>query len=362
MHNKSNSSKDHKVAIVGANGYSGQELARLVLHHPMAELKAVFNRDSTWNLADDIPEANGNTIPHLQLSELDQLNPGDTVFLATPAEVSIQLTPQLLHAQIKVIDLSGAFRLQADEFEKWYGIKHAQPQLIEQAQYGLCPWWLDTNQVQQQNLIANPGCYPTAALMALIPLLKADIIQSRDIFIDAKSGVSGAGRKAVKSLLFCEIENNFYPYKIGKHQHLPEIGFHLARFSSIKANPLMVTHLLPLKRGLSMTIYTSLSAALRSKPSNELNQLISAAFNQAYADYPLVNHGCIDDSQQGSAQRLTHLKHVIGSPKVHIGYQVHDNYLIIVSNIDNLMKGAASQAIENFNVIHGLPIATGLVQ
>lgn len=361
MNNNSGYVKTHKVAIVGANGYSGQELAKIVLRHPMAELKALFSRDPAWQLADDVPEASGINIAHLPLTELEQLSAGDTVFLATPADVSIQLVPQLLADQIKVIDLSGAFRLPASQFEKWYGINHNQPDLIEQAQYGLCPWWLDPGNAQQQNLIANPGCYPTAALMALIPLVKAGIISPQGIFIDAKSGVSGAGRKAVRSLLFCEIDNNFYPYKIGKHQHLPEIGLHLSQFSAIETNPLMVTHLLPLKRGLSLTIYASLEKALSSKPSDELNKLIATAFNKSYDNYPLARHGCIDDITEGELQRLTALTHVIGTPRVHIGYKVQQNHLIVVANIDNLMKGAASQAIENFNVVHGLPITTGLI-
>lgn len=359
MHNISNNRKKRKVAIVGAHGYSGRELARLVLIHPQLELACVFSRDPSWRLSDDLPEAAAEGISTYGLSELAGcLAQLDIVFLATPVDVSMQLAPELLAQDIIVIDLSGAFRLPADQFEHWYGQQHTAAILIARAQYGLSPWW-HSKSPQDITLIANPGCYATCALMALLPLLQAQLILHDNIVVDAKSGVSGAGRKASEALLFCEVDNDFYPYKIGRHQHMPEIAHAVAAFAGVQAKPMMVTHLLPVKRGILVSIYAQLQQSVRDLPAQELQTRLDAAFAQAYKNYPLVKYGYLTDDKQD--KRLISLQQVTGSARVHIAYKVYGDQLLLFACLDNLMKGAASQAIENVNILSALPLETGLL-
>ncbi len=213
------------VSIVGARGYSGLELAKLLFKHPLINFTHAFATQA-FDLADELLSDEFNQVKCLPDSEiLDHLT--DVVFLATPAEVSLKLAPQILKRNKSIIDLSGAFRLQKNDYLKWYGFSHTEPELLAQSTYGLQPsaralQTSEKNSLQPQ-LIANPGCYATAILMALIPLLKANLISTDGIVIDAKSGTSGAGRKAQENLLFTEVDGECLPYKVGRHQHLPEI-------------------------------------------------------------------------------------------------------------------------------------------
>ncbi len=274
----------------------------------------------------------------------------------------MQLAPSLLAANIDVIDLSGAFRLSQAQFEQWYEQKHQAVPLLTQALYGLSPWCFNAapNMNEPAQLIANPGCYATCALMALLPLLKAQLILKEHIIIDAKSGVSGAGRKASQALLFCEVDNDFYPYKIGRHQHMPEIAHAIGLFSSVKADPMMVTHLLPIKRGILVSIYAQLAKPLQGLTAQALQTKLNKAFNDAYQNYPLVKFDYLHDISQ--EKRLLSLQRVVGSARVHIAYKVVDDQVLIFACLDNLMKGAASQAIENLNALLGLPLVTGLLE
>lgn len=350
-----------KVAIVGANGYAGLELARLLLRHPQVELAAVYGRSPDWQLAHDLPESKAVTIPYLPTESLPTTAAQfDTIFLATPASTSMQLAENLLMQNINVIDLSGAFRISAEEFTQWYAETHSAPHLIEQAQYGLSPWWTYEKK-KASKLIANPGCFATCSLMALIPLFQEKLIASDSIIIDAKSGISGAGRKVNMNLLFCEVNNDFYPYKIGQHQHTPEIIKYVNKYSKAKIQPLLTTHVLPIKRGLLTSIYANISPSLRQLSTEEMTQQITDAYANAYKDYPLVKFHAINKKTDEKNKIFTSLKYVSGSPRTHISYYVDNNKLILFSSLDNLLKGAASQAIENFNALNHWPLETGLL-
>jgi N-acetyl-gamma-glutamyl-phosphate reductase len=341
-----------KVAIVGANGYAGCELAKLLLSHVAVDSISVFSRNTHWHIGFDLPDLKGQEIEHHAMDELNYLaKKFDVVFLATPPDVSMQLTPGLIEQGIKTIDLSGAFRLKKDVFEEWYKLEHTASHLLETAQYGLCPW--QNYQEKKPSLIANPGCFATCTLMAVLPLIKANLLSSESIIIDAKSGVSGAGKKGNPDLLYCEIDNNFYPYKIGHHQHTPEIANASHLFCNTHINPTLVTHLLPLKRGLSTSIYATLNKDIS-------NMDIHDCYENAYKNYPLIKHGSLDQKYPQKNLTLTALKHVIGSARTHIAYQTNKNQLTLFASIDNLLKGAASQAIENLNLLFNFPIETGL--
>jgi N-acetyl-gamma-glutamyl-phosphate reductase len=333
-----------KVAIVGARGYSGLELARLVLAHPQMELKACFAGESQFKLSQYLPESAAVTVPVLPLTQIEAMAPQlDCVFLATPAEVSLELAPLILK-HTKIIDLSGAFRLSnTAQYKSFYKFAHPNPELLKEAVYGLSPF----NEIASARLISNPGCYATAVMMALVPLLKAKAIKSQTLVIDAKTGSSGAGRKTVENLLFTEVEGECLPYKVGEHQHLPEIQEYTARLSGVKIEPFFATHLIPVRRGILASIYAEIQPGAN----------IEAAFKDAFANYPLARVGAIDG--EFSSLGLS-LKRVVGTARVHIQYKVVGQKLYLFSFIDNLLKGAASQALENFNQSHGFPVALGL--
>jgi len=342
----------YKAAIVGAQGYSGRELARLLLQHPQIKLTQVYSRNSEWSLADELPELATQTVAHANFDQLYKTPPAvDIIFLATPPEVSLEAA-QKLHPAIKwIVDLSGAFRLPADIFTQWYQQPHTAENLLANAQYGLSPW----QQAAPTPIIANPGCYATTVLMALLPLAQEKLIDLNQVVIDAKSGVSGAGRSAKTELLFGEINNNFFPYKIGKHQHQPEIQQAIQDFTQVTSNPLLTTQVLPIPRGIMASIYIPCK-----NPAPDFLEKVQRAYQQAYADYPLVRHACLSTLNNKAQQRLLMLHSVIGSCRTHIAYQLVNDYLVIFSMLDNLLKGAASQAIENANRIFNWPLTCGL--
>ena len=349
-----------KVGIVGAQGYTGRELVRLLNMHPHANLAGIFTTQEEWDIAYDLPEFAKQNVPHHCVSQLNShCDIFDVIFLATPPEVSLELAPDLIDNNVTVIDLSAAFRLNAVDFEDVYGIKHTAPPLTKDAVYGLAPWWAKNKAIEGHKLIANPGCYATCALMSLLPLLESEVIQPDNIVIDAKSGVSGAGRTAKKDLLFCEISDNFYPYKVEGHQHIPEIQKHIDSFINTQCLPTMVTHLLPIKRGISISIYAD--SATCSMTDEMILEAVSNAYGNAYVDYHLIKFGPVKEKFNLENMTLLSLKHVIGSARTHIGYFVKNGKVFIFSSIDNLLKGAASQAVENFNAVSNLPLETGLL-
>lgn len=334
----------HAVGIIGVRGYSGLELARILLKHPEAALVAGFATDSAFKLSDYLPEASAANVPVYSMKELDTVaDKLNTVFLATPAEVSLELVPKLLAKGVNVIDLSGAFRLKLEAYPQWYGFEHSSRELLGKAHYGLVPFAKPAAS-EGPKLISNPGCYATAVLMALVPLMKEKLIVADSLVIDAKSGTSGAGRKASEGMLFTEVEGECLPYKVAKHQHFPEICGYVEKFAGSGIDPHFTTHLLNVRRGIIAGLYARLKAGV--KPAD-----IESAYTKAYSNYPLVKHG--------ESVSLS-LKRVVGSARTHINYKCDGDKLYVFSLIDNLLKGAASQAIENFNRMHDLPVATAL--
>lgn len=350
-----------KVGIVGAQGYAGRELARILNQHPHAQLSHVFTTQKDWELSYDLPEISDHTIAHYDVCDImGQCKNLDVLFLATPPDVSMTLVAELIESPIILIDLSGAFRLSAEEFNATYGLPAPLEPLLKKAIYGLSPWWTPQCASQSHWLIANPGCYATCALITLLPLLKAKVIQSESLIIDAKSGVTGAGRQPSRDRLFCEVSDTFFPYKIEGHPHIPEMHRHIEHLIGRSSNITMMTHLLPLKRGISMTLY---ARPIHEDISDDrLQEAISNAYQMDYAHYPLIKWGSLNEKQGLEKMSLLSLKHVVGSPRTHIGYFIKNRQIFIFSCIDNLLKGAASQAVENFNLIFDLPCETGLLQ
>lgn len=326
MHNYSKSKI--QVAVVGGSGYSGQELQRLLNKHPHVEVKGLFNSQTA-----------------------SQMKPADyqVVFLATPAEVSAELAPKILEHFVTVIDLSGAYRLNTGDlketYKQWYGMVHPSTELLAKAQYGLVPWMAP--QGNAPVLISNPGCYATAILMGLLPLLKDNLVHADSIVIDAKSGTTGAGKKAVESQLFSEVDGECLPYKVGVHQHLPEVKLFSQIIGDYNIDPFFTTSLIPTRRGIIAGIYAKL---------NHGKQLsdVTHAFKDYYSNYPLV------EVSSEITRDTVSLKKVVGTASTHISFSVVGEKLYLFSCLDNLLKGAASQAIENFNLIHHFPVTTGL--
>lgn len=340
---KNGSSRIPTVSIVGARGYSGLELVRLLRRHPGVKLTHCF-ATKDFSLQNEILDMD---LSGIQCLADDQLmnNLTDITFLATPAEVSLKLVPSILEAGKKIIDLSGAFRLKKNSYTHWYNFEHTASEALEQAEYGLVPFIGPCQ--RKTSLISNPGCYATAITMGLLPLFKNNLIQPKTLVIDAKSGATGAGKKASENLLFSEVSEDCLPYRVGRHQHLPEIVEAIEYFSGVTIAPHFTTHLLPAKRGIIAGLYAHVVEG------TTLEQ-VARAYTQAYQHYPLVRHG-------QNIAKLGSINKVVHTPAVHISYELVDSKLYVFSVIDNLQKGAASQAIENLNRMLDLPTHFSLI-
>lgn len=312
------------VGIVGSRGYSGLELAKLLLDHPAVELKYAF-ATREFSLEAELMQTRARSVTCLTDEHILE-NLCDVMFLATPGEVSVELAPKIMGFGKTVIDISGAFRLDNP-----------------QAEYGLVPFC--GPKPNGGKLIANPGCYATAIQLALIPLLKQDLIETEGLVIDAKSGTTGAGRKASETQLFAEVDGECLPYRVGKHQHLPEMQKYIEKYAGVRIEPHFSTHLLPTKKGIVASIYA------KSKTLDVRE--IAACFATEYGNYPLVRHGA-------DYSRLAKLSSVVGTPYTNISYELVGDKLYVFSVLDNLMKGAASQAVENLNRILDLPLTYSL--
>lgn len=347
----------YNVVVSGIQGYVGRELIALINNHPHLQLAGVHSRQNKDEVYQLMPQLAKKNVPVYSILEINQLSSQiDILLLATPAIVSMEIVATLTNTKIIIIDLSGAFRLPENQFFEWYGIPHSAPQLIKEACYGLSPWM--THQSNYQ-LIANPGCYATCALMSLLPLFNANLIKTDSIIIDAKSGVSGSGKQPNPDLMFCEISGNFFPYKIGKHQHIPEINNALYDMSGKSAKTRLTTAILPIVRGLAMTIYAEANSHLSSDA--DIAKAVQEALQTAYSNYPLIHFDEVGNDSPTKDQFILSLKNVVQTPNTHIGYFVKDGQITLFSCIDNLLKGAASQAIENINAIYHLPLQTGLL-
>lgn len=331
-----------KVAVVGARGYSGLELVRGLLQHPGVSLIEAY-ASKAFDLSAELEIPGVEKIKVAGESEVLKTQ-ADLIFLATPAEVSLELAPKLVALGKKVIDLSGAFRLHTHAIKEWYGFD-VEPEVLAMARYSLVPFAAPIG--KDVKIISNPGCYATAIQMALLPLLKKGLIDTSMVVIDAKSGTSGAGRKANETQIFAEVAEDLRPYRVGRHQHLPEIEEGLAQYAQAKPELFFTTQLLPVRHGIQAAIYAKTTATVAQ---------IEAAYAEAFAQYPLAKFGRVESKPQ-----LANLTKVVGTAETRISYVVRDGKLYLFSCIDNRLKGAATQAIENMNVWMDLPVTAGLL-
>lgn len=335
-----------KVGIVGGTGYTGVELLRLLAQHPQAELVAITSRkEAGMPVAELFPSLRGKV--DLAFTEPSQASLGQcqVVFFATPNAVAMEQAAALLEQGVKVIDLSADFRIKdVPDWERWYKARHASPGLVAEAVYGLPE--LQREAIRGARLIANPGCYPTAVQLGFMPLLEAGVVDTQTLIADAKSGVSGAGRKAEVNILFAEAGDNFHAYGIPGHRHLPEIRQGLAGMAGHAVGLTFVPHLTPMIRGIHATLYARIT-----KETD-----VQALFEQRYANEPFV-----DILPPGSHPETRSVR-AANSCRIAVHRPQGGSMLVICSVIDNLVKGAAGQAIQNMNLMFGLPEQSGLQQ
>ncbi len=337
-----------RVGIIGVSGYAGLELIRLVLRHPAVEFAAAMDAAEICEkpVQDIHPRLRGSCslIPFPpDAGRMESLGL-DTVFLCTPDKVSFHLVPQILAAGIRVVDFSGAFRLKDKaSYPSWYGFQHTSPELLGNAVYGLPEW--NARQIAPARLIANPGCYPTSVILALLPLVRAGMLETgSEIFCDSKSGVTGAGRGVRQELMFSEVTENFRPYSPVSHRHAPEmcqeLGWNLESFT-------FIPHLLPISRGIISTIYVQFHRPVSSAE-------IETEYGNRYGNRPFVR--VLGGSRLPELRAVNHTNFCdIGWRLTHGGRRA-----VVFSAIDNLVKGASGQALQNFNLMHGLEESTGL--
>jgi len=335
-----------RVSILGASGYSGQELLSRLTGHPGAEIVHAFAQASAGTRVDDlIPSLKGRTELVLEPFSIESAAQCDAAFVALPSGEALEAVPRLLEKDVTVIDLGGDFRLKdASVYERYYGRRHPAPELLERAVYGLTEW--NRRAIAGADLIANPGCYPTSVLLPLLPLLKEAIIDAESISVSSMSGVSGAGRSATLELAFAEVNESVRAYKVGVHQHLPEMSAYCRAFSGVPTTLNFVAHLLPITRGIYSTMFA------RLKREHDVSAL-AATFERYYGNEPFVR--LLDG-------RVPEIKHVRNTNRVDIGFTVDlaTQQVTVLAAIDNLVKGASGQAIQNFNVRYGFSESEGL--
>jgi N-acetyl-gamma-glutamyl-phosphate reductase len=352
--------KTKRVAVVGASGYSGEELVRLLLDHPHVDLVAVTSRQyAGQTLAQVFPRfASHPKSPALRFAEphAERLaKEADIVFLALPHGVAAEYAGPLLHAGCVVIDLSADFRLKDPaRYKEFYGHDHPAPELLQKAVYGLPEIY--RAEIRSALLIASPGCYPTSILLPLWPLLQRRLVKPTGIIADSLSGVSGAGRKADTDLLFCECAESLRPYGVPKHRHLSEIEEQLALAAGAPVAVQFTPHLVPVKRGILTTLYLAPETHFASAAELEsLRAELAAAYEQTYSREPFVRLLGHD--------RLPDTKNVVGTNVIEIAWRLdpRTGRLLVMSAEDNLLKGASGQAVQSLNLVCGFPETAGLL-
>lgn len=340
--------KKIKIGIVGGTGYTGVELLRLLSVHPNATLTAITSRgEAGLPVAEMFPSLRGYVDLKFTDPATANLNDCDVVFFATPHGVAMRQAEALLEAKVKVIDLAADFRLQDTAvFEKWYKMPHSCPAVLREAVYGIPELYRE--QIKSAQVIGNPGCYPTTVLLGLAPLLEHGLIDfSAPIIADSKSGVSGAGRKAEVATLFAEASDNMKAYGVSGHRHHPEIHAQLTQLAGNDVQFIFVPHLIPMIRGMLSTIYVKLSDIAKSV---DLQALFEARYqHERFVD--VLPAGVLPETRS-----------VRGSNQIRIALHQHAgaDYLTLVVVQDNLVKGAAGQAVQNMNIMFGLPETAGL--
>ena len=338
-----------KVAVVGATGYTGFELLKLLISHPRVEVTSLTAKvDKTIGIHEVFPELAGRL--EMECSNLDMDDvcaKADFIFLALPHTISFLFAPVFVKAGKKVVDLSADYRFPDPAvYEEWYGTKHGDPEGVPQAVYGLCELFRD--QIKSAVLLANPGCYPTGTILGSWPALKSGLSPRKEIIVDAKTGVTGAGRKASLALLFPEVNENFKAYSLVNHKHTPEMEEILTRLTGRPVGVEFAPHLLPVNRGILSTIYIPLAEEIAEDEILDI-------YRQEYAGEPFITI-----YPQGV---LPQLREAVGTNNCLIGLRVNPRTrnLIVVSAIDNLLKGAAGQAVQNMNIMEGFREDEGLV-
>jgi len=339
-----------KVGIVGGTGYTGVELLRLLAQHPQAEVKAITSRKEAGTAVSAMFPSLRRRVELAFVEPSPQALRGcDVVFFAAPTGVAMEQARAVLEGGARIIDLSADFRLRdVAEWERWYKMKHAAPELAAQAVYGLCE--VNREQVRGARLVANPGCYPTAVQLGFLPLLEAGAVDCAHLVADAKSGVSGAGRKAELHLTFSEASDNFMAYNVPGHRHWPEMRQGLAQAAKREVGLVFTAHLTPLIRGIHATLYARIA-----KEAD-----FQALFEKRFLGEPFVDvmpPGSHPDTRSVRAANACRL--AIHRPPE--GTKTSDT-LVVLSVIDNLVKGAAGQAVQNMNLMFGLPETAGLEQ
>jgi N-acetyl-gamma-glutamyl-phosphate reductase len=335
-----------KVGIVGGTGYTGVELLRLLAQHSKVEIVAITSRAEAGTAVSSMfPSLRGRVDLKFEDPASANLKACDVVFFATPNGVAMQQAPELLEAGVRVIDLAADFRLSdVAEWEKWYAMQHASPQWVAKAVYGLPE--VNRSAIRDARLVANPGCYPTAVQLGFMPLVESGLVDLERLIADAKSGVSGAGRKAEVSSLFSETSDNFKAYGVHGHRHLPEIRQGLSRIAGLPIGLTFVPHLLPLIRGIHATLYASI------KESADFQ----AIYEKRYADEPFV------DVMPAKSHPDTRSVRAANMCRIAVHRPQDSDTLVVLSVIDNLVKGAAGQAIQNMNIMMGFSETDGLWQ
>ncbi len=340
------------VAIVGASGYSGVELTRILARHEGVSLRHVYSDSWKGQTTQETLGLEGEAaaLRYAPLSEAMDASTCDFVFLATPVSASLELVPKLLAGSARIVDLSGAFRLKnAGDFTRGYHTEHPHVSLLKEAVYGLTE--LNRSALQSARLIANPGCYPTAAALLLAPLFARQLLTLEGVIVDAASGTTGAGKTGDSALSFSEVAGDFRAYKVLNHQHSPEVEQTLAQCAGYPVPVTFTAHLLPVARGILTTAYARARTGVTEK------QLFNA-LHEAYASSPFI--------KVLPSANAVGLKGVVGTNQCHVSVALESQGLdagrvVAVSSIDNLLKGAAGQAVQNFNVANGWPESLALL-
>lgn len=335
-----------KVGIVGGTGYTGVELLRLLAQHSGVEIATITSRgEAGQKVSDMFPSLRGHV--DLPFSDPAQANLKgcDVVFFATPNGIAMQQARALLDSGVKVVDLAADFRIKdISVWEKWYGMTHASPELVAEAVYGLPE--INRDKIRSARLIANPGCYPTAVQLGFLPLLEAGIVDVKHLIADAKSGVSGGGRKAETHILLAEAADSFKAYGVSGHRHLPEISQGLAGMCGQPVGLTFVPHLTPMIRGIHATLYATFDTDVD----------LQALFEERYSSEPFV------DVLPKGAHPETRSVRSSNVCRISVHRPQNGDKVVVLSVIDNLVKGAAGQAVQNMNLMFGLSETMGLEQ
>jgi N-acetyl-gamma-glutamyl-phosphate reductase len=337
------------VGIVGATGYAGEELIEILLKHPQVRIVDLSAKiDKPASISQIFPKFKQKIDLICKEPDIKSLiDKCDLIFLALPHTTSLDFVPQLCKANKKVIDLSADYRLtDVKIYQQFYKVKHKDPAHLKEAVYGLPEIY--RQKIKQARLIANPGCYPTVSILALAPMMAFNLADLGAVIIDAKSGVTGAGRKIVEDFLFSEINADFKAYKVNSHQHMPEINQELSKLAGKKISVTFVPHLLPLKRGILTTIYIK-----KSQKSKGQTQNLLSLYKKFYKKEPFIRI-----MNEGD---FPCLKDVVGTNFCDIAIKEGKDSVIIIATIDNLLKGASGQAVQNMNIMYGYPEYTALL-